>query len=277
MSRKGIDVSQYQGNIEWEKVKKEFVILRLGWIGNKENHTLDTKFETYLKSCEKYKIPVGVYVYCYANNETSAKSGAEWTIKQLKKYKANLQLPVYIDMEDSSIKGLGKSKLTNIVKAFNTIIEQNGLWAGVYANLDWFTNYLNKEEIKKKYTTWIAHYGVSEDKYEGQYDMMQYTSSGIVDGIKGKVDKDKMYRDLISDIAKTGTTSQKTEGNIKYYPKSDSKKSSIVEALNLINVKSDYNTRKQIAVKNGVINYTGTASQNIYLLSLLKLGKLKAI
>ena len=197
---KGIDISQHNGTIDFAKVKNEvdFAILRLGWIGNKNNHTLDTKFDKYYNDCKNLGIPIGIYVYCYSNNEDHAQSGAEWTIKQLKS--RNIELPIYIDMEDDTIKGLGKVKLTQIVVAFNNIVEREGYSAGVYANADWYKNYLNKDLIKSKYTTWIAHYGVNEDKYKGQYDMLQYTSSGKISGIKGNVDLNEMYKDLINEV-----------------------------------------------------------------------------
>lgn len=198
---KGIDVSQHNGRIDWQKVKNsgiEFAILRLGWIGNKNNHTLDTTFERNYNECKRLGIPVGVYVYNYCSSVDRIKSGANWTIQKLQGKK--LDLPVYIDMEDASIKGLGKNTLTNMCIAFNSIIEAAHLWAGVYANLDWFNNYLNKNEIKRRYTTWIAHYGVSINKYKGQYDMLQYTSSGRVSGISGNVDMNELYRNLVAEI-----------------------------------------------------------------------------
>lgn len=197
----GIDVSQHQGIIDWEKVKNQigFAILRLGWIGNKNNHTLDTQFERNYAECKRLGIPVGVYVYNYCNNEETAKSGANWTIEKLKG--KNLELPIYLDMEDGSITNLGKDKLTNICIAFNTIIEQDRRWAGVYANLNWFNNYLNKDEIKKRYTCWIAHYKVGTDCYKGEYDIWQNSSSGKISGISGNVDTNYMYRDLIGSIA----------------------------------------------------------------------------
>ena len=150
MSYKGIDVSHFQGNIDWNKVKGniDFAILRLGWIGNNNNHTLDTKFETYYNACKSVGIPIGVYVYNYCNSQNTAKSGAEWTVNQLKD--KGIDLPIYIDMEDRSIENLGKDKLTSICIAFNTVIENAGYWAGVYANLNWYTNYLNKDTIKVK-------------------------------------------------------------------------------------------------------------------------------
>lgn len=211
MSYKGIDVSHFQGNIDWNKVKGniDFAILRLGWIGNNNNHTLDTKFETYYNACKSTGIPIGIYVYNYCNSEDTVKSGAEWTVNQLKD--KGIDLPIYIDMEDRSIENLGKDKLTSICIAFNTVIENAGYWAGVYANLNWYTNYLNKDTIKARYTTWVAHYGISQDRYVGQYDMLQYSDTGKISGISGNVDMDIMYRDLINEIKESNTgTDRKT-------------------------------------------------------------------
>lgn len=200
MSRFGIDVSQHNGIIDWDKVKSqvEFAILRVGWIGNYNNHTKDTTFERNYSECKRLGIPVGIYAYCYSNREETAKSGANWVLEQLKD--KSIELPVYIDMEDSSIAGQGKDVLTNICIAFNTIIENAGLWAGVYANRNWFDNYLHKDEIKKRYTTWIATYTNETDKYKGEYDMWQNSSDGNITGINGRVDTNYMYRDLVSEI-----------------------------------------------------------------------------
>lgn len=319
MSYKGIDVSHFQGNIDWNKVKGniDFAILRLGWIGNNNNHTLDTKFETYYNACKSTGIPIGIYVYNYCNSEDTVKSGAEWTVNQLKD--KGIDLPIYIDMEDRSIENLGKDKLTSICIAFNTVIENAGYWAGVYANLNWYTNYLNKDTIKARYTTWVAHYGISQDRYVGQYDMLQYSDTGKISGISGNVDMDIMYRDLINEIKESNTgTDRKTveelareviagkwgngeERKIKltnagydysavqakvneilgvdtsitnYYPAISSDYNSIVEVLKSIGVDSSFNNRKKIAVKNGINNYTGTATQNIELLDKLKAGRL---
>lgn len=198
---KGIDVSQHQANINWENVKNsgvEFAILRLGWIGNKNNHTIDTKFERNYAECKRLNIPVGVYVYVYSSSVETVKSGANWTVERLKG--KNLELPVYIDMEDASISKLGKDKLTEMVFEFNKIIEASGRWAGVYANKNWFDNYLHKDNIKKRFTTWIAHYGINENTYNGQYDILQYTDKGSIAGINGKCDLNVMYRDLVGEI-----------------------------------------------------------------------------
>ena len=139
-----------------------------------------------------------MYIYNYCNSEENARDGAKWAIDKLKN--KTLELPVYFDMGDESIQNLGRDKLTSICIAFNTEIEKTGLWAGVYANLYWYNNYLNKEEIKKRYTTWIAHYTDGTDKYKGEYDMWQNSSTGRINGVSSNVDTDYLYRDLISQI-----------------------------------------------------------------------------
>lgn len=279
---KGIDVSEHNGKIDWKKVKSEinFAILRIGWIGNKQNHTLDKTFEYNYNECKKYNIPIGIYVFNYSESEKTAVEGAKWVIDKLKG--KTIELPIYIDMENDSgqkhkLSRLGKSILTNIVIAFNTEIEKAGFWAGIYANLDWFTNYLNKDVLKKKYTTWIAHYRVKENKYEGIYDMLQYSSSGKIEGINSKVDLNIMYRDLLKDIKNSKSTNKKEETitpKIKYFATVSSRYTSLVDALKSINVDSSFNNRKKIASKNGISYYNGTFEQNVKLLNLLKNGKL---
>ena len=199
----GIDVSEHQGEINWDKVKShiDFTIIRIGWIGNNNNHTIDKQFQRNYEECKRLKIPVGIYVYCYCNNEETVKQGAKWILENIKDKK--LDLPIYIDLEDNTISNLGKEKLTNICIEFNTIIENSKLWAGVYANENWFNNYLNKDEIKRRYTTWIASYKSGTNHYQGEYDIWQNSSNGNIEGISGNVDTNYMYRDLINQVGNT--------------------------------------------------------------------------
>lgn len=188
----GIDVSKHQGEIDWEKVKEQidFAIIRLGWIGNKDNHTLDTWFERNYNKCKELGIPVGVYVYNYCNSVDTAKEGANWVVKQLNQ--RELDLPVFIDMEDSSIAGIGKEKLSNICIEFNDIIAKAGYEPGIYANRNWFDNYLNKD-LRTKYTCWIAHYTNTNQNYDEEFSIWQYTSKGLINGISGNVDLNIIY------------------------------------------------------------------------------------
>lgn len=205
----GIDVSKWQGDIDWNKVKSHinFAIIKLGNIGDNKKFWTDEKFERNYTECKRLGIPVGVYVYCYTNEVDNAKQAGQEVAKYLDG--KILELPVYIDMEDKEIIGEGRAKLEQIIEAFNTEIENAGLWAGVYANENWFNNYLDKETIKKKYTTWIASYKAGTDCYKGEYDMWQNSSSGGIDGINGNVDTNYLYRDLIAQI--TGSKSTKVQ------------------------------------------------------------------
>lgn len=204
MNKIGIDVSSHNGNINWNSVKDniDFAILRIGWIGNNENQ-IDEKFERNYNECKRLNIPIGVYVYNYVKTEARIKECADWVVGLLKN--KSLELPIYLDMEDNSLTSLGKTNLTNLCIAFNTEIEKAGYWAGVYANLNWYNNYLNKDEIKRRYTTWIAHYGVNQNRYNGEYDILQYSDKGKISGVEGDVDLNTMYRDLIKDISESTT------------------------------------------------------------------------
>lgn len=191
---KGIDVSSHQSRINWVDVKQDgidFAILRLGWIGNKNNHTIDTFFNENYEACKRLGIPVGVYVYNYCESEEAVTSGAKWVLDQLKAKK--LTYPVYIDMEDSQISGLDKEKLTNISKTFCEEIKKGGYSkVGVYANKNWLINKLDANQLSS-YNIWLAHY-TSKTDYAGKYQIWQYTSSGSVKGIIGRVDMNYCYK-----------------------------------------------------------------------------------
>ena len=206
---RGIDVSQHEGIIDWEKVKDqiEYAILRLGWIGNSECR-LDTQFERNYSECKRLGIPIGVYVFNYVKTPERAAECASWTLEQLTG--KTLELPVFIDMEndesqDFKLSSIGKDVLTDIVVAFNSVIESAGLKAGVYANLDWYLHYLHAEQLQRDYIAWIAHWGANEDKYEGKFDILQYSESVRISGISDNVDMDIMYVDLISGNVPQGT------------------------------------------------------------------------
>lgn len=196
----GVDLSEFNGSIDWERLSKhiDFAILRIGWVGNKNNSTLDEKFEEYYRSARSAGVKIGAYVYIYSNSEKTAREGAEWAVERLKG--KTLDLPVYCDMEDKSIANLGRTKLTAIVNVFNSVIEKHGYWAGVYANRNWYDNYLDKD-LRKRYTSWIADYSSGTDKYKGESDMWQNSSTGKVDGISGNVDTDYLYRNLFKAVS----------------------------------------------------------------------------
>lgn len=203
----GVDISEHNGTVDWSALSKkvDFAILRIGWVGNNNNHTIDKKFVENYKAAKKAGVKVGAYVYMYSKSVATAKAGAEWVLKQIKGY--DFELPIYCDMEDASIVSLGKNTLTAITDAFNTTIKNAGYEVGVYANLNWFNNYLNASV--KQYHTWIAHYCNGTEKYKGSYEMWQNASNGSVSGVKGRVDTNYLYEYIFASAPKPSTTTAK--------------------------------------------------------------------
>ena len=199
---KGIDVSKWQGVIDWEKAKKGgvgFAILRLGFTGAaSRKHAVDGQFRRNLAQCERHGVNVGVYYYSTATTEAQARAEARFVIKQLKGKK--LQYPVYIDTEDAIQARLSKDKLTAVVKAFCDTMEKAGYYVGIYANKNWFAEQLNDGKLKA-YDKWIAQYN-DKCTYKGDYGMWQYTDKGKVAGINGFVDLNKCYKDYPKIIKK---------------------------------------------------------------------------
>lgn len=187
---KVIDVSQHNGTIDFERVRKQGinkVILRVGWIGNKNNHTLDTKFlENYNKAINA-GFQIGIYVYSYCKSVEAIISGTNWVIKKLELFSAHKPtLPVFLDLEDITTSFLSRRELTDQALKFNEMITNAGFISGTYANLNWFNNKLNVNELEK-YKVWLAQYN-NEMTANFKVDLWQYTSNGKIDGIIGRVD-----------------------------------------------------------------------------------------
>lgn len=259
MEYKGIDISKYQGDVNFNKVSKnvDFVILRIGY-GMYESQK-DPKFEKNYEGFKSYNVPIGVYLYSYALNVEEAQREAEVVIKWLNG--RNLNLPVYFDIEDKSQQNLGKKTLTNMCEAFCTKIEKAGYWAGIYANKYFFTTYLDYEKLQQKYTIWVAQWS-STNTYSGKYDMWQYTSTGKVPGISGNVDMNKLYRNIFTNMG----------GNITDLPDlSGYNGTSIVDALKEAGFDSSFAARETLYHKIGYADpYYGTAIQNTNMLNYLK-------
>lgn len=199
MLYKGIDVSKWNGTIDWKKVKNsgiEFAIIRTGY-GRAGENQIDKFFKQNIKNAKAAGVKVGVYHYSYADSVEDAKTEAKFCLSILNGEK--LDLPVYFDMEEESIvRKYDKKTMTNMCIAFCSEIEKAGYWAGVYSNKNWFTHYLDYNELKARYTLWLAHYGIDSPSLD--CDMWQYTDKGKVNGITGNVDMNYMYRDLLTAI-----------------------------------------------------------------------------
>lgn len=190
--KKGIDVSSYQGKIDWSKVKPyiDFAIIRCGW-GNNLKRQDDVYFERNAENCKKLNIPFGVYLFSYATNIDDAKSEVEHTLRLVKNKK--LEYPIFLDVESKRQMSLPKEKLIEIVKYYCEEIEKNGYYVGIYSSLDRFKSNLDSKELDK-FDKWIAQWN---DKltYNGKAGMWQYTSYEEMPGIKSRVDGDKALID----------------------------------------------------------------------------------
>lgn len=198
---KGIDVSSHNGNIDWVKVKSQidFAIIRLGYGDNVERQD-DSYFIKNVNGCINNNIPFGVYIYSYALNlggSESIQSEVDHTKKMLSKI-SKKPFCVYIDMEDDSTIKLGKTMLTNFALEFCKQITQAGYKAGVYANENWFRNYLQVSTIASYgYSIWCAKYSSNKPNITSNYDIWQYSSTGKINGITGNVDINYMYNNII--------------------------------------------------------------------------------
>lgn len=210
MAIKGIDVSEFQGNINWNKVKAdgiEFAILKLGNIYDYDANYKDSKFDTNYKNARANGIKIGAYIYNYCNTIDTLKKGLEWAIKKLEG--KELDLPFYLDMEDKDIQGETKETLTNQCNEFAKYVESKGYQAGVYANVNWLKNELNPNDLDKKISVWVAQY-YKECQYTGKYDIWQYASDGSVSGISGNCDMNYLYNEDIIKESETDTSDKKT-------------------------------------------------------------------
>ena len=196
----GIDVSHYQGSIDWNAVKNSgvtFAILKIGeyWC-NSGKILFDEYFEANYAACKRLGIAVGGYFYSYAFNSAEAADEANVCLSLIKGKK--FDLPIFYDVEDKIIKnGLAngqtdKQQLTNASVTFCNMMINAGHQAGIYASKNFFLDNFVISAIEK-FSIWVAHWGISQTDYPGKYDFWQYTSDGIVPGINGRVDLDWYY------------------------------------------------------------------------------------
>lgn len=191
-----VDVSGWQDDIDWEKVSNENIqgaIIRIG-VRYSQSRTihLDSKFDRNCKQAEKYSVPVGCYFYTVAYSVADAQAEAEFVVKTLSDGGYQMDFPVYFDVEDESMRSLGRSLISEITNAFCEVIEDAGYLAGIYCSKSWADSYLNEKAIGSR-PMWIAQWDVSKCSYSGDFDLWQYTSKGIVDGINGYVDLNVCY------------------------------------------------------------------------------------
>lgn len=228
----GIDVSMYQAYstpIDWNKVKAagvSYAIIRCGYRGwGTGKIVADSYFKQNIEGALAAGLQVGVYFYTQAITATEARQEADFCINAVKGY--NITLPIYIDIEFADANGrldsknLSVTSKTNICKAFANRVQTAGYTGGVYANKSWLETQINGKALAEKFAIWLAHYTIGGEAttYANEFSMWQYSSKGIVDGIKGSVDINKYYLSQphkVTGVTATDSTTNPTEFTLSW-------------------------------------------------------------
>ncbi len=190
----GIDVSKWQEEIEWQKVKEsgvEFAIIRVGYQTEYDGeYVVDPYFVQNIKGAKDAGLPVGIYFYSYAKNVEQATEQAEWVTEQLKEYE--IDLPIAFDWESwtsFNTTGMSFNTINKVANTFLETIEKNGYKGMLYGS----KTYLEDIWYPTKYDTWLAHY-TNKTNYEGDYILWQMCDTGKMNGINNYVDINIMYK-----------------------------------------------------------------------------------
>lgn len=190
----GLDISKYQGDIDFDTIKNEGVSFVMIRVGTEKKDTgefvLDPKFKQNIEGAIESGIDVGIYFYSYAKTKNEAIEDAKWVIDQIKDYK--ITMPVAFDWEDwtdFNSYNVSFKELTNIAYAYLNELNKKGYDTFLYSS----KTYLQNIWANEKYDTWLAHY-IDKTTYTGKYKMWQLCSDGVIDGINGYVDIDIYYK-----------------------------------------------------------------------------------
>ncbi len=244
-----VDISEFQQNIDFNKMKNDgikAVIIRAGY--GREASQKDNMFESHFRNAKNANLKIGVYWYSYADSVDDAEKEANACLACIGG-KA-LDMPVYYDMEDNFQTHLSKSTLTAIAERFCDTVKANGYKVGVYANLNWFNNYLDYKKLKSKYSIWLAQYN---DKAELDCDIWQNSSSGRVKGYNGRLDTNVIYNE---DIFSGKSDTKVEKPTLTYRVYADGKWYSEVKGLsNIAGRKKQAISAVAVKVSKGDIKY----------------------
>ncbi len=191
----GIDVSKWNGTIDWNQVKASgvnYVIIRCGYRGSSAGALIeDPKYKANIEGATKAGLKVGVYFFSQAIDEVEAVQEASMVLSLVKNYK--ISYPIFLDVEASGGRAdnISKETRTAVCKAFCQTIQNSGYTAGVYANKTWLTSKIDTSQLGS-YKIWLAQYAAAPT-YTGRYEIWQYKDSGSVPGISGHVDLNLSY------------------------------------------------------------------------------------
>ena len=192
----GIDVSKWNGSIDWSQVKNSgvsYVIIRCGYRGSSTGALIeDPKFRTNIQGATAAGLKVGVYFFTQAVSDVEAVEEASMVISLIKGYK--ISCPVFLDVEAAHGRadGISVSTRTAVCKAFCATIKGAGYTAGIYANKTWLNSYIDAPSLTG-YKIWLAQYAAAPTYSRTRYDMWQYSSKGSISGISGRVDMNISY------------------------------------------------------------------------------------
>lgn len=287
--RKLIDVSSYNGKVDWEKAKAygcQGAILKI----IRKDLKIDNGFNRNYQACNENELAWGVYNYSYATTATKAKSDMKLVCDILDKIdKTHFVYGVWFDLEDKAQAVLSKTKIAEIINAAQQVVESRGYTFGVYTGKSYYEEHIDRKQVKCQ-NWWIARYyrgdarmqiatNPDEEKKPAAANVAwQYTSSGrfprvISTGNSGNFDLNVLCEEPVKKKVEENTKKPVKKKTV-YYPKYKGKSKSLVDALKSLAINSSKSNRKKVASLNGIKNYSGTASQNTKLLNLLKRGKL---
>ncbi len=190
--KRGIDVSSYQGRIDWTRVKPyiDFAIIRCGF-GNNLRSQDDVYFERNAEMCKKLNIPFGVYLFSYATTLDEMRSEVDHTLRLIKGKK--LEYPIFLDVESKRQMVLPKKELIELVKYYCEEIQKEGYYVGIYSSLSRFKSNLESKELDS-FDKWVAEWN-EEFTYQGKAGMWQHTAYEELAGIRTRVDGDIAFLD----------------------------------------------------------------------------------
>ena len=212
----GMDVSRWNHNqdadgnylpLDWNVIKAqgiEFVIIKAG----SSKSGIEPTFSMDYEGARAAGLEIGAYFYTYATTIEDIRAEAELLLSALEG--KQFEYPIYLDMEDPSLEGLGKNYLSDMCEAFAVTLQENGYYAAIYSNHNWLTNILDSAKIFSLYDVWYARYPLTEkptwneEKYGKQLGMWQYTDSGKIDGVDTLFDFNYAYKDYSEIMKKWG-------------------------------------------------------------------------
>lgn len=194
----GIDVSGWNGDIDWARVKAsgiDFAIIKMGNVYNSSGTVdLESTFRKNVAGCERVGLPYGVYLYTYVQSPARMEQVMPYVVNELKNTcKKMWAIPCYLDIEEMAVVSGGNTNTLNMVKKFAEAVEKGGFKAGVYSSTYWWNAYLTSDWYDTK-ARWVADWG-SRCDYTKSYGIWQFSEKGLVNGISGRVDMNYAYFD----------------------------------------------------------------------------------